>query len=95
MFDAEISRVVCGFQGICSMIGWWLVFYNHFCAQAEQPTKVMKWSQKWNNLQLGPHQDSNKGGSDLRSNTLPLDHGGPLLSIGTVTNDVTDIIPDD
>ena len=31
----------------------------------------MKRSQRWNNLQICPHRDSNSGGSDLRSNTLP------------------------
>ena len=34
----------------------------------------MKWSQRWNNLQICPHRDSNTGGSDLWAHTLPLDH---------------------
>ena len=35
----------------------------------------MKRSQRWNNLQICPRRNSNTGGSDLWSNTLPLDHG--------------------
>ena len=33
-------------------------------------------SQGWNNLQICPLRDLNTGGSDLWSDTLPLDHGG-------------------
>jgi len=36
----------------------------------------MKWSKKLNNLRICPRRDSNTGGSDMWSNTLPLDHGG-------------------
>jgi len=36
----------------------------------------MRRSQRWNNLQICPRRDANTGGSDLWSNTLPLDHGG-------------------
>ncbi|KAK2163817.1 hypothetical protein LSH36_74g14046 [Paralvinella palmiformis] len=36
----------------------------------------MRRSQRRNNLQICPRRDSNTGGSDLWSNTLPLDHGG-------------------
>ena len=36
----------------------------------------MRRSERRNNLQICPRQDSNTGGSDLWSNTLPLDHGG-------------------
>ena len=43
---------------------------------AERPLEVMKRSQRWNNLQICPRRDSNTGGSDQWSNTLPLDHGG-------------------
>ena len=39
----------------------------------------MRRSQRWNNLQICPLRDSNPGGSDLWSNTLPLDHGGALM----------------
>ena len=38
----------------------------------------MKRSERWNTLQICPRRDSNTGGSDLWSNTLPLDHGGAL-----------------
>jgi len=31
----------------------------------------MKWSQRWNTLQICPHQDSSSGDSDLWSNVLP------------------------
>ena len=41
----------------------------------------MKRSQRWNTLQICPRRDSNTGGSDLWSNTLPLDHGGALESV--------------
>jgi len=70
---------------ICDVSGrwWWLMFYSHFCRLklkwAEQPPKVMKRSQRWNNPQIWPRRDSNKGGGDLWSNTLPLDHGGALM----------------
>ena len=59
-------------------IDWWLVFYGHFCphGRLNGPPKVMKRSQRWNNLQICPRRDSNRGGSDLWSNTLPLDQGG-------------------
>ena len=40
----------------------------------------MKRSQGWNTLQIRQRRDSNTGGSDLWSNTLPLDHGGALLT---------------
>jgi len=43
---------------------------------AEQSPKVMKRSQRWNILQICPRRNSNTVGSDLWSNTLPLDHGG-------------------
>ena len=43
---------------------------------AEQPPKVMRRSERRNNLQICLRQDLNTGGSDLWSNTLPLDHGG-------------------
>ena len=46
---------------------------------AERPPKVMKWIQRWNNLQICPRWDSNMGGSDLWSNTLWLDHRGALV----------------
>ena len=36
----------------------------------------MERSQRWNNLKICPRRDSNTSGSDLWSNTLPLDHGG-------------------
>ena len=38
----------------------------------------MRRSQRWNNLQICPLTDSNPGGSDMWSNTLPLDHGDAL-----------------
>ena len=40
------------------------------------PPKVMRRSQRWNNFQIYSRQYSNTGGSDMWSNTLPLDHGG-------------------
>ena len=43
---------------------------------AEPPPKVMRRSERRNNLQTCPHRDSSTDGSDLWSNTLPLDHGG-------------------
>ena len=49
-----------------------------WCFTAERPPKVMRRSQRRNNLQICPRRDSNTGGSDLWSNTLPLDHGGAL-----------------
>ncbi|KAK2165648.1 hypothetical protein LSH36_47g04018 [Paralvinella palmiformis] len=36
----------------------------------------MRRSERRNNLQICPRRDSNTGGSDLWSSTLPLDHGG-------------------
>ena len=36
----------------------------------------MRRSERQNNLQICPRRDSNTSGSDLWSNTLPLDHGG-------------------
>jgi len=36
----------------------------------------MRRSERRNNLQICPRRDSNTGGSDLWSNTRPLDHGG-------------------
>jgi len=41
----------------------------------------MKWSQRWNNLQICPHWYSNLGGSDLWSNTLLLDHRGACIVV--------------
>ena len=38
--------------------------------------KVMRRSERRNNLQICPRRYSNTGGSDLWSSTLPLDHGG-------------------
>ncbi|KAK2141140.1 hypothetical protein LSH36_1154g00073 [Paralvinella palmiformis] len=38
----------------------------------------MRRSERRNNLQICPRRDSNTGGSDLWSSTLPLDHGGAL-----------------
>ena len=43
----------------------------------------MRRSERRNNLQICPRWDSNTGGSDLWSNTLPLDHGGALWSLWT------------
>ena len=66
---------------VCKWWWWWLVFYGHFCAHGRfnwpmLPPKVMKRSQRWNNLQICPRRDSNTGSSDMWSNTLQLDHGG-------------------
>ena len=36
----------------------------------------MRRGERRNNLQICPRRDSNMGGSDLWSSTLPLDHGG-------------------
>ena len=41
----------------------------------------MRRSERRNNLRICPRRDSNTGGSDLWSNTLPLDHGGALSSL--------------
>jgi len=49
------------------------LFSTWWAKCAEWPPKVMKRSQRWNNLQICPRQGSNMGGSDLWSNTLPLD----------------------
>ena len=46
---------------------------------AERPPKVTRRSERRNNLQICPRRDSNTGGSDLWSSTLPLDHGGALF----------------
>ena len=47
---------------------------------AERPPKVMRRSHRRNNLQICPRRDLNTSGSELQSNTLPLDHGGALIS---------------
>ena len=48
---------------------------------------IMRRSQRRNNLQICPRRDSNTGGSDLWSNTLPLDHGGaPPNAVTSTTN---------
>ena len=62
----------------------WLLFYGHLCAHGRlngpsDLQKVMRWSQRWNNLQICSRRDLNPGGSDLWSNTLPLDNGGALF----------------
>ena len=46
--------------------------------RAERPPNVLKPSQRWNNLQICPRRYSNRGGSDLWSNTLSLDYEGAL-----------------
>ena len=51
---------------------WWLMFYGHFCAHGRLNGR----SQRWNTLQIWPHRDSNTRGSDVWSNTLPLEQGG-------------------
>ena len=55
----------------------WLMFYGHCCAHGRL-NWVMKWSQRWNTLQVYPCRDSNSGGSDLWSKLPPtrLDYGG-------------------
>ena len=60
---------------------WWMTFYGPFlCTRyakwAKRPPRVMKRSQRWNNLHICPRGDSNTGGSGQCSNTLPLDHAG-------------------
>jgi len=45
----------------------------------ERPTEVMKRSQRWNNLQKCQRQDHNSGGSDLCSNTIPLESLFPKM----------------
>ena len=48
---------------------------------AERLPKVMRRSERRNNLQICQRQDSNTGGSDLWFSMLPLDHGGaPYIS---------------
>ena len=48
----------------------------------------MRRSERRNNLQICQRPDSNTGGSDLWSSTLPLDHGGaPVLSYKIVYSD--------
>jgi len=66
---------------------WWLIdvlrrplLCTWLAKWAERPPKVMKRSKRRNNHQLCPQQDSNTGGSDLCSNTLPQDHGGVVIN---------------
>jgi len=40
----------------------------------------MRRSERRNDLQIWPRRDSNTGGSDLWSSTLPLDHGGAPMT---------------
>ena len=63
---------------------------TRYAKWAERPPKLMRRSERRNNLQICPRRDSNTGGSDLWSNTLPLDHGGAPLIIHIVrqTDDV-------
>jgi len=44
---------------------WWAKW-------AEWPPKVMKRSQRWNTLQIGPHRDSNASVSDMWSKAQPV-----------------------
>ena len=53
---------------------------------AELPPKAMKQSQRWNDLQILPRRDSNAGGSDLWSNTPPLDHRNNNMLWPTVSS---------
>ena len=51
------------------------MFYSHLCAHGRlngpsDVPMVMKWSQRWNTLQICPRRDSNTGGSDLWSSNL-------------------------
>ena len=48
---------------------------------AERFPKVMRRSERRNNLQICPRRDLNTCGSDLWSSTLPLDHGGAISKI--------------
>ncbi|KAK2152063.1 hypothetical protein LSH36_340g00011 [Paralvinella palmiformis] len=49
----------------------------------------MRRSQRRNNLQICRRRDSNTSGSDLWSNTLPLDHGGaPPPHVYQIRSDV-------
>ena len=49
----------------------------------------MRRSERRNNLQICPRRDSNTGGSDLWSSTLPLEHGGAPQSIQERTKRAT------
>ena len=52
--------------------GWWFTatLCRRFAKWAERPPKVMKRSQRWNNLQICPRRDSISGGSDLWENYI-------------------------
>ena len=50
----------------------------------------MRRSERRNNLQICPRRDSNTGGSDLWSNTLPLDYGGAQNNNTNNNNDDDD-----
>ena len=53
----------------------------------------MRRSQRRNNLQIWPRRDSNTGGSDMWSNTLPLDHGSlRFIIIIIITNISTRLV---
>ena len=55
---------------------------TRYAKLAERPAKVMRRSERRNNLQICPRWDSNTGSSDMLSNTLPLDHGcAPVESL--------------
>ena len=49
----------------------WPILCTWQAKWAEQPSKVMKQSQRWNTIQVCPPWDSNSDGSDLCSNALP------------------------
>ena len=42
----------------------------------------MRGNNRRNNLQICPRRDSNTGGSDMWSSTLPLHHGGAQYLLG-------------
>ena len=72
--------------------------YGHLCAQGRlngpsDLQKVMRRSERRNNLQICPRRDSYTGGSDLWSGTLPLDHGGAQVTGKGNTISETAVMP--
>ena len=59
------------------------MFYGHFCAHGKLNGRVTSKDNEAKSRMKQPsvcqRRDLNTGGSDLWSNTLPLDHGGARL----------------
>jgi len=54
----------------------YVILYYIILYEVDWLPKVMRRSERRNNLQIGPRRDSNTGGSDLQSSTLPIDDRG-------------------